>query len=43
MTITDVVFSIAPRINAAGRMRHAKSVVELLLQEEAEAEKQLLK
>ena len=39
MTITDVVFSIAPRINAAGRMRHAKSVVELLLQEEAEAEK----
>ena len=31
ITIDSVVFGIAPRINAAGRMKHAKAAVELLL------------
>jgi single-stranded-DNA-specific exonuclease len=31
LTITDIVFTIAPRINAAGRMGDAKNAVELLL------------
>lgn len=31
LTLTDVVFVIAPRINAAGRMLHAKKAVELLI------------
>lgn len=31
ITVSDVVFKISPRINAAGRIRHAKTVVELLL------------
>ncbi|MGI9532449.1 single-stranded-DNA-specific exonuclease RecJ [Lutimonas sp.] len=30
LTITDVVFIIAPRINAAGRMKHGSFAVELL-------------
>ncbi|MEI6864925.1 single-stranded-DNA-specific exonuclease RecJ [Flavicella sp.] len=30
LTITDVVFVIAPRINAAGRMKHGLNAVELL-------------
>ncbi|RUA09390.1 MAG: single-stranded-DNA-specific exonuclease RecJ [Flavobacteriia bacterium] len=30
LTITDVVFQIAPRINAAGRMKHGLYAVELL-------------
>ncbi len=30
LTITDVVFVIAPRINAAGRMKHGNHAVELL-------------
>ncbi len=30
-TVTDVVFIIGPRINAAGRIEHAKKAVELLL------------
>ena len=33
MTITDVVFTIAPRINAAGRMKHAHNAVCLLIEE----------
>lgn len=33
MTITDVVFTIAPRINAAGRMKHAHDAVSLLIEE----------
>jgi len=33
MTITDVVFTIAPRINAAGRMKHAHNAVRLLIEE----------
>lgn len=31
LNITDVVFIIAPRINAAGRMDHGKSAVQLLI------------
>ncbi|MDR1762090.1 MAG: single-stranded-DNA-specific exonuclease RecJ [Bacteroidales bacterium] len=31
ITVSDVVFKITPRINAAGRIHHAKTVVELLL------------
>lgn len=30
-TITDIVFSIGPRINAAGRIDHAKQAVQLLI------------
>ncbi len=30
-TLTDVVFSLAPRINAAGRMDHANEAVKMLL------------
>ena len=38
ITIDSVVFGIAPRINAAGRMEHAKAAVDLLLaQDEASA------
>ena len=33
-TITDVVFQLAPRINAAGRMGHAKEAVAMLLSNE---------
>ena len=32
LTITDVVFGIAPRINAAGRIDHAKNAVEILVE-----------
>ncbi len=34
LTLTDVVFTIAPRINAAGRMGDAKQAVALLLAED---------
>lgn len=37
LTITDVVFIIAPRINAAGRMKHGNHAVELLTEENFEA------
>jgi len=33
LTITDVVFIIAPRINAAGRMKHGNYAVELLMEQ----------
>lgn len=33
LTITDVVFIIAPRINAAGRMKHGNHAVTLLVEE----------
>lgn len=33
-TITDVVFIIGPRINAAGRMKHGLHAVELLIEED---------
>lgn len=36
LTITDVVFMIAPRINAAGRMKHGLHAVELLTEEHYE-------
>ena len=35
LTITDVVFIIAPRINAAGRMKHGLHAVNLLTEEDA--------
>ncbi|UKM65436.1 single-stranded-DNA-specific exonuclease RecJ [Flavobacteriaceae bacterium GSB9] len=34
LTITDVVFIVAPRINAAGRMEHGNYAVSLLAEEE---------
>ncbi|MCK8523571.1 single-stranded-DNA-specific exonuclease RecJ [Aquimarina sp. D1M17] len=36
LTITDVVFIIAPRINAAGRMKHGLHAVNLLVEENLE-------
>ena len=36
LTITDVVFTIAPRINAAGRMKHGLHAVELLKETDLE-------
>lgn len=36
LTITDVVFIIAPRINAAGRMKHGNYAVELLTADQFE-------
>ncbi|WP_027137991.1 single-stranded-DNA-specific exonuclease RecJ [Gaetbulibacter saemankumensis] len=36
LTITDVVFTVAPRINAAGRMKHGNYAVALLMEEDAE-------
>ncbi len=37
LTITDVVFIIAPRINAAGRMKHGNYAVQLLIESNFEA------
>lgn len=45
LTLTDVVFVIAPRINAAGRMLHAKEAVALLItkdREEANAKAKMI-
>ena len=39
LTITDVVFIIAPRINAAGRMKHGLHAVDLLTEENEEQAK----
>ena len=36
LTITDVVFIIAPRINAAGRMKHGQHAVNLLVESNLE-------
>lgn len=36
MSIESVVFTIGPRINAAGRIRHARAAVELLLSDDRE-------
>ena len=36
ITFTDLVFRVAPRINAAGRMKHGTYAVELLLSETTE-------
>ena len=40
LTITDVVFIVAPRINAAGRMKHGNYAVTLLAEEEEDKAKQ---
>ena len=32
VTITDLVFMVAPRINAAGRIKHGNAAVELLME-----------
>jgi single-stranded-DNA-specific exonuclease len=37
LSVEDIVFVIAPRINAAGRLKHGKAAVELLIADEAEA------
>jgi len=36
VTLTDVIFSIAPRINAAGRLRSGRYAVELMISDNAE-------
>ncbi|GGZ75777.1 single-stranded-DNA-specific exonuclease RecJ [Algibacter mikhailovii] len=36
LTITDVVFIVAPRINAAGRMKHGSYAVTLLTEQDSE-------
>jgi single-stranded-DNA-specific exonuclease len=36
ISITDIVFTIAPRINAAGRIEHGEKAVELLIQKKAD-------
>ena len=38
-TISDVVFGIAPRINAAGRIEHAKKAVEILIEKDRDKAK----
>ncbi|AXG68819.1 single-stranded-DNA-specific exonuclease RecJ [Kordia sp. SMS9] len=40
LTITDVVFVVAPRINAAGRISHGLHAVELLTENDLEVAKQ---
>tara|TARA_B100001758_G_scaffold247879_1_gene268025 strand:- start:3293 stop:4981 length:1689 start_codon:yes stop_codon:yes gene_type:complete len=39
LTISDVIFGIAPRINSAGRIDHAKKAVEILIEEDYEKSK----
>ena len=34
LTISDLVFGVAPRINAAGRIEHAKKAVEILVEKD---------
>ncbi len=41
LTLTDVVFTIAPRINAAGRIRSGRTAVELMISEDKTEMKQL--
>lgn len=43
LSITDVVFIIAPRINAAGRMNHALRAVDLLMENDLEKAKAFAK
>lgn len=40
LTITDVVFIVAPRINAAGRMKHGNYAVTLLAEDHADRARQ---
>lgn len=37
LSVEDIVFVIAPRINAAGRLKHGKAAVDLLIADEEEA------
>ena len=39
LSVSDVVFGIAPRINAAGRIEHAKKAVEILVENDYEKAK----
>ena len=39
-TISDVIFGLAPRINAAGRIEHGVKAVELMVQEDIELAKE---
>tara|TARA_B100000674_G_scaffold57015_1_gene39709 strand:- start:14876 stop:16579 length:1704 start_codon:yes stop_codon:yes gene_type:complete len=39
LSIRDVIFGIAPRINAAGRIEHGKKAVEILIEEDIEKAK----
>ena len=41
-SISDLVFSVAPKINAAGRIDHGKKAVELLITEDTAAAEQIL-
>ena len=41
LTISDVVFGIAPRINAAGRIKHGQYAVEILTENNFESAKEL--
>ncbi|SNR17478.1 single-stranded-DNA-specific exonuclease RecJ [Tenacibaculum jejuense] len=43
LSITDVVFIIAPRINAAGRIKHASYAVDLLISEDLDLAKNIAK
>ncbi len=43
LSITDVVFIIAPRINAAGRIKHASYAVDLLISENLDLAKDIAK
>jgi single-stranded-DNA-specific exonuclease len=40
-TVTDVVFGIAPRINAAGRIKQASEAVHLLIQQDFESARRI--
>jgi len=41
LNITDVVFGIAPRINAAGRLKHAHFSVELLIEQDKDKAREM--
>lgn len=41
LTLTDVVFTIAPRINAAGRIRSGRTAVELMVSEDKDEMRKL--
>ena len=41
LSISDVVFGIAPRINGAGRIEHGKLAVEILIEQDFEKAKVL--
>ena len=43
LDITDVVFIIAPRINAAGRMKHGSYAVELLTEQDLDKAMEMAK